>query len=60
MGLSQRSASPWLPGPMENQAEDAVMTLPSIPDLSTTAVVCTDGPMTLEVKGVEPHTTDVN
>lgn len=60
MGLSQRSASPWFPVPIRNQAEDEVMILPSILDLSEATVVCTDGPMTLEVKGMEPHTINMN
>lgn len=42
-GLSQRSASPWLPIPTRNQAEDGVIILPSILYLSAAAaVVCTD------------------
>lgn len=60
MGLNQRSALPRPSVPTDNQAEDVVMTLPPIPDLGTMAVICTDDPMTLKVKGVETHTSDMN
>lgn len=59
MGLSQRPVSPWLPV-QGNQAEDAVLPLPSTPDPRTSAVVCPDDPLALAVKGVGPQTTDMN
>lgn len=60
VGLSQRSATPRLPVPTRSQVEGEVMILPSILAPSEATVVCTDGPTTLEVKGVEPHMINMN
>lgn len=53
--VSLPTGNPWLPGPTGNEAEDGVMTLPSILDLSAAAVVCTNGSVPLGVKRVEPR-----
>lgn len=58
-GAQSEVSLPLAPSPQGNQAEDAVMTLPSTPDPRTSAVVCADDPVTLAAKGVEPHTTDI-
>lgn len=55
--VSLPTGNPWFPGPTGNQAEDGVMILPSILDLSASILVCTNGSSPLEVKRVEPRIT---
>lgn len=56
-GAESEVILPLAPSPQGKQAEDAVVTLPSSPDPRTSAVVGTDDPLTLAVKGVEPQLT---